>query len=179
MRELSLHLLDLMQNSLEAGASEIVVRVAVSRKGDSISLEVTDNGKGIPESIQAGIFDPFVTTRTTRKVGLGLPLLKAAAERAGGGVKLESRPGRTSIRAYFILSHIDRAPLGDIAGSLVTILLSEPRPRLRYEHHVDDDYFIFDTAEIERELGAGPLNQRDVYGWVRDYLYGNLRQLTD
>jgi hypothetical protein len=116
--------------------------------------------------------DPFFTTRTTRHVGLGLPLLAAAAGRCEGGLTLESAPGRgTTVTTSFRHSHLDRAPLGDLPGTLLAFLLSERRElRLRYHHQQDGRVFTLDTAAIQAELGDIPLSHPQVRAWLHDYI---------
>lgn len=169
MRELSLHLLDLLENARSAGAANVAVVIDERADADLLELRVEDDGNGVPTDVPDTVFDPFFTTRTTRRVGLGLPLLRAAAERAGGSATVESVPGHTEVRATFGLSHIDRAPLGDIVGTLVTFMLLEGAPRLMYRHRAGDDEFEFDTAAAEEAAGRR-LTAMDVSGWVRDYL---------
>ncbi|MGI6207888.1 MAG: ATP-binding protein [Anaerolineae bacterium] len=169
MRELSLHLLDLLENARKAGATEVQVEITEDSAQDRLEMAVTDNGCGLPEGALERAFDPYFTTRTTRRVGLGLPLLQAAAERTGGSVQVKSVPGCTVVRASFGLSHIDRAPMGDVVGTLVGFMLSEPMPRLVYRHRVDDSEFEFDSSVAAGEVG-GCLTTTDVSRWVREYL---------
>ncbi|MHB0876720.1 MAG: ATP-binding protein [Anaerolineae bacterium] len=170
MRELSLHLLDLLENSREAGADTICVSVCEDGERDELTMAVVDNGRGIPADILPTVFDPFYTTRSTRAVGLGLPLLKAAAERAGGDATISSRPGHTEVRARFIRSHIDRAPLGDVPGSLIALLTDARSPRVCYHHEVDGRSFDFDTAEIVAVLDGMPLADARVQRWLHSHL---------
>lgn len=173
MRELSLHVLDLLQNSLEAGATRLDVSLEEDLIADRLTIEVRDNGRGMtPEAAQRAL-SPFFTTRTTRHVGLGLPLLAAAAERCDGGLVIDSQPGSgTMVRAEFGHSHIDRAPLGNMAGTLLAFLLGgDGRPlRLCYRHAVGDEAFEFDTAAIEAEVGGLPLSYPPLRDWLRDFL---------
>jgi signal transduction histidine kinase len=123
MEDLSLHILDIVENSVTAGATEIKILVVEDTVMDRLSLEITDNGDGMDEVTCQKVLDPFFTTRTTRRVGLGLPLLVEAAQESGGSLELDSAPGQgTTVRAVFQLSHPDRKPLGDIAATLGTIL---------------------------------------------------------
>lgn len=179
MRELSLHLLDLMQNSREAGADTIEVEVSYDAARDRLLLRVTDNGRGMSAEALARAFDPFFTTRRTRDVGLGLPLLKAAAERAGGDARIESRPGRTKVTAEFGLAHIDRAPLGDIVGTLLAVLIDAEAPRLLYRHRVNEDTFEFDSAELAEVLDGVPFGEPEVRRWLRRYLESEIGALDN
>jgi len=173
MRELSLHVLDLLQNSLEAGATRLDVSIEEDLSADRLTIEVRDNGRGMTPEAARQALSPFFTTRTTRHVGLGLPLLAAAAERCGGELVLDSQPGSgTVVRAAFGHSHIDRAPLGNMAGTLLAFLLGgDGRPlRLCYRHRVGDEAFEFDSAAIEAEVGGLPLSYPPLRDWLHDFI---------
>ncbi len=175
MRELSLHLLDMLQNSREAGATDVIAEVIEDTRRDEMVLRVTDNGRGVPVEQLPHLFDPFYTTRNTRHVGLGLPLLKAAAERAGGTATVASAPGRTTVEARFVHSHLDRAPLGDVADTLLAMMLDDTAPRLRYRHVANGNRFEVDSAEIRRLLDGMPIRQTEAYAWLRSYLEEGIR----
>ena len=173
MRELSLHVLDLLQNSLEAGATRLDVNIEEDLTADRLTIEVRDNGRGMTPEAARQALSPFFTTRTTRHVGLGLPLLAAAADRCGGWLTLESQPGAgTTVRATLGHSHIDRAPLGNMAGTLLAFLLGgDGRPlRLCYRHRLDDETFEFDSAAIEAEVDGLPLSYPPLRDWLRDFI---------
>lgn len=138
MEDLSLHILDIVENSIAASASRIKISIAEDTPGDLLSLEITDNGKGMDAETRQKALDPFFTTRTTRSVGLGLPLLAQAARESGGSFELDSHAGRgTTVRAFFRLSHPDLKPLGDIAETLQTILVGRPELDLQFEYKRD------------------------------------------
>jgi len=138
MEDLSLHILDIMENSVAASASRIEVTIAEDTRNDLFSLEICDNGKGMDAEARSKALDPFFTTRTTRRVGLGLPLLAQAARQSGGTFELISAPGRgTTVKAAFQLSHPDMKPLGDIAETLRTILVSRPELDLQFRYTQD------------------------------------------
>lgn len=159
MRELSLHLLDIAENSISAGASRIVISVREDLVADELWLEVTDNGKGMSEEMVAKVLDPFVTTRTTRKVGLGIPLLKQAAEACGGFLKVESELGKgIKLTAKFQHSHIDRMPLGDLEDTMITLLLGTPAVNWVFNYYYNDQCFEFDDTEVKEALGDLPLS---------------------
>lgn len=173
MRELSLHLLDLLQNSLEAGATHLDVSIEEDLTADRLIIEVRDNGRGMSPDMARRALNPFFTTRTTRHVGLGLPLLAAAAKRCEGELSVDSQPGSgTVVRATFRHSHIDRAPLGNMAGTLLAFLLGGDGrpPRLHYRHRVGDETFEFDSAAIEAEVGEVPLSYPPLRDWLHDYI---------
>ncbi|HSJ54879.1 MAG TPA: ATP-binding protein [Anaerolineae bacterium] len=173
MRELSLHVLDLLQNALEAGATRLDVSIEEDLAADRLSIEVRDNGRGMSAETARQALNPFFTTRTTRHVGLGLPLLAAAAQRCDGDLAVDSQPGKgTVVSAAFRHSHIDRAPLGNMAGTLLAFLLGgDDRPlRLCYRHRVGDEAFEFDSAAIEAEVGGLPLSYPPLRDWLRDFI---------
>ena len=174
MRELSLHILDILQNSVEAGASRVELILDEDLENDRFSITVRDNGRGMDASQIARATDPFFTTRTTRHVGLGLPLLAAAAEHSGGGLHITSTPGEgTTVEAVFRHSHIDRVPLGNIQGSLLAFMMSNTAGQscdLSYRHRVNDREFAFDTADIRRELEGVPLSHPMVRNWLKEFI---------
>jgi hypothetical protein len=173
MRELSLHILDLLQNSLEAGATRLDVSIEEDLTADRLTIEVRDNGRGMSTATARAALNPFFTTRTTRHVGLGLPLLAAAAKRCDGELAVDSQPGAgTVVSAAFRHSHIDRAPLGNMAGTLLAFLLGgDGKPlRLCYHHRVGDEAFELDSAAIEDEVGGLPLSYPPLRDWLRDFI---------
>lgn len=177
MLELALHVLDILQNTAEAGATRVRLTIVEDQPADCLTITVDDNGRGMDEQTTRRVLDPFYTTRTTRHVGLGLPLFAAAAEGAGGRLAIRSQPGRgTTIETTFRLSHPDRQPLGDLAGTLLAFLLTGQAPDLVYEHRVlasnlpVDNQFVFDTADIRAELAGVPLNQPRVAQWLAEFL---------
>lgn len=170
MRELSLHILDALENSLAAGATAVELIVEEDMVADRLVIAVRDNGRGMSQVQLSRIFDPFFTTRSTRHVGLGIPLFKAAAERCGGDLTVTSQPGRgTMLRATFQHSHIDRAPLGDMTGTLLAVILAGTCD-LHYVHRVDGQEFEFHTAAIRAELGEIPLTHPAVRQWLQEFI---------
>lgn len=156
MEDLALHILDIAQNSLEAGADIIEIEISEDLPGNSMVLCVRDNGRGMDPGTLARVTDPFFTTRTTRSVGMGLPLLSEAARAAGGALTVDSRPGEgTTIRASFQHRHLDRAPLGDIETTLMTLLVGHPDKAVLFRHRKDDRIFELDSREF-RAAGIDP-----------------------
>lgn len=178
MREISLHILDLLENSLEAGSTAVNLRIAENSQLDLLEIEVADNGRGMTREMVRNVTSPFCTSRKTRRVGLGLPLLAAACERCAGSLQIESTVGLgTKVRAVFQRSHIDLAPLGDIGSTVLSVALHQPPVALRYVHEVDGRMFVLDTAEIAGELGEVPMTHPSVLRWLRTYLAGGLGEL--
>jgi anti-sigma regulatory factor (Ser/Thr protein kinase) len=169
LRELSLHLLDIAENSISAGASRIAISVREDLLADELWLEVTDNGKGMSVEMVANVLDPFVTTRTTRRVGLGIPLLKQAAEACGGFLKVESELGKgTKITTKFQHSHIDRMPLGNLEDTMITLLLGTPAVNWVFDYHYNDQSYEFDDTEFKEALGDLPLSDFRVIEFLSD-----------
>ena len=178
MRELALHLLDIAENSISAQASNITIQVREDRTADRLFMAVIDDGKGMDPEMVARVIDPFVTSRTTRKVGLGIPLLKAAAEACNGGLTIASAPGvGTTIEVEFQLSHIDRMPLGSLAETFLSLLIGSPHVHWVFDVQVDEDSFVFDDQPIKQELDGVPLTEPDVLRFIREYLEEGLRQV--
>lgn len=171
MRELSLHILDVLENSLEAGATRIELEIVEDSASNRLTINIQDNGRGMSEETLRRVGDPFFTTRTTRHVGLGIPLFRAAAQRCNGGLTITSQVGvGTRVQAVFELHHIDRAPLGDMKSTLLGTILSSRKSDLRYRHQVDERVFEFDTAEMREMLGDVPLTHPQVREWLEQFL---------
>ncbi len=178
MQDLSLHILDIVENSLAAGARRVEIRVLEDLKADRFSLEITDDGRGMDEKMMKQALDPFFTTKTTRRVGLGLPLLAEACRICEGALTLQSCPGQgTTVRAVFRHSHIDRKPLGKLGDTLLTIMVGHPDVELIYDHRKDGKFFSLDTREIKEDLGDIPLNAPQVVSALRALLHSGLREL--
>ena len=176
MRELSLHILDLATNSLEAGATELTIGVTEKPEEDLLVVVVEDNGRGMDEETLRRATDAFYTSRTTRRQGLGLPLFQAMCERSEGKMALESAPGRgTVVRAQVKLSNIDRPPLGDMGGVVQTLACQAQTVHLRYRHEVAGASFDFDTAELQQELGEAPVTAPTVLHWIGEHVREGLR----
>ena len=152
MRELSLHILDVSENSIAAGADIVTIAVNESRDRDLLSIEIFDNGRGMSEQELLRAGDPFFTTRATRRIGLGLPLFKAAAERCDGKFFLDSKVGGgTRVSASFRYNHVDRAPLGDMAASMAVLVAGNPDIDFVCTHTVDGEKTVWDTRKTKHE----------------------------
>ncbi|NLI90539.1 MAG: sensor histidine kinase [Epulopiscium sp.] len=178
MKELSLHILDIMQNSIRAKATEIELIVNEDINNNLLEIIIKDNGKGMPKELVDSVKNPFSTTRTTRKVGLGIPLLLEACQRCGGDLELESKEGiGTNIKASFEYNHIDRAPMGELVNTITMIILSEPQIRYIFTYIVNNKKFTMDTKEIEEILEGVPINDLSIIKWLEDYLKENMEAL--
>lgn len=178
MRELSLHILDIVQNSIAAGATVIEIDIKEEITNDLFRVDIIDNGSGIAESDLKGITDPFVTSRKTREVGLGLPLFKEAARQCEGNLEIKSVVGEgTEVKVYFKHSHIDRAPLGDIGGTIITLISVNPDIDFVYRHSFQDKEFVFNTTEVKEELDGLSINNPKVLRWLEGYLEEGLEDL--
>ncbi|HHU92194.1 MAG TPA: ATP-binding protein [Halanaerobiaceae bacterium] len=178
MRELSLHILDIVQNSISATASLINIYINENLEGDLLTIKIRDNGRGIPEEQLLHITDPFYTTRTTREVGLGLSLFRQTARRSGGGLEIKSQIGAgTEVTAFFAHSHIDRPPMGDIKGTLLTLIALNPDLDFTYQHLYRDREFFLDTRVIKEELEGIEINQQAVLDWLGEFIKKGLEDL--
>ncbi len=166
-----MHILDIAQNSVAAGADRVVLEVNEDKKKDTLTVTVSDNGCGMSPEFLERVTDPFTTKRTTRKVGLGIPLFKLAAENTGGSFEINSKVGEgTCVKAVFGYSHIDRQPLGNMAETMLGLVTSYENVDFLYKHIVDDREFILDTAKLKEVLGDVPLSNPDVYLWISEYI---------
>jgi hypothetical protein len=178
MRELALHVLDLVQNALEAGAKQVILEIVEDSVSDVLIIRVIDNGCGISEELQKRILDPFVTTRVTRIVGLGLPLLDMTTRQCGGYLNIKSKPGAgTTVEASFKHSNIDRPPLGRLAETVKAIIIANPNLDFIYQHTVNGSIFRVTTRELREALGDVPLTRPEVIDWLESYLAHNLANL--
>ena len=178
MRELSDNILDIAQNSISAGASLVEIDIHVSHAANTVSLAFIDDGCGMSPEMAAAVADPFTTTRKTRKVGLGLPLLKMTAQATGGEFSIESEVGKgTRVRVSFGLDHIDRPPMGDVPGSLFTIVLMNPQTDFLFVYDYDGKQFTFDTREVKAAVEPIPLDNPEISAWIKDCLYQEITEL--
>lgn len=180
MKELSLHLLDIAQNSVSAGAKLVEITVEVEHSRDWMRLEVKDDGRGMDRDLLERVTDPFTTTRTTRSVGLGIPFFKEGAEGCEGTFELESTPGiGTRIAATYRISHIDRPPLGDMADTIYGLVCSSEGIDFVYTYRVDGETYSLDTREIKGILGDDiPLSTPAVAAWIRENLQQGITELN-
>ncbi len=177
VRELSLHILDIARNSVEAGARNLALTVVEDPERDRLEIALQDDGRGMDAETLARVTDPFYTTRTTRHVGLGLPLLKATCEQAGGVMELTSTPGTgTLVRCVMKLSNVDRPPLGDLATVIQSLACESEHTELVYRHVVGDGEFRLDTMEVKRELEADCLCAPPILQWLGRHVREGLHE---
>ena len=172
MKEISLNILDITENSVKAGAT--LTEIYVDEAGDTLTLTIKDDGCGMTEETVKSVTDPFYTTRTTRKVGLGIPLLKLACEQTGGTLSIissvdDDTHGPT-VTAVFFKNHIDFTPLGDVISSIVTLIQGHPNTDFLFRHSTERGAVELDTREIRAVLDDVPLDTYEVILWIRDNL---------
>ena len=174
MRELSLNVLDIVQNSITANANLIEIELIEEINNDILKINIFDNGKGMTDEQIKSVTDPFYTTRTTRKIGLGIPLFKMAAEMSGGSFKIESTVGSgTKIYTSYIHSSIDRMPVGNINETVSMLIRMNPDIDFVYTHTFNEKSYSLDTRELREQLEDVPLDTPDVIEWINDYLKEN------
>lgn len=182
MKELSLNILDIAENSAKAGASRI--GISLFENDQTLTIEINDNGCGMSRETLAGVENPFFTTRTTRKVGLGIPFFKEEALQTGGTFSVTSRQQSedplhhgTCVRAVFRKDHIDFTPLGDIVATLVTLIQGHPDLDFDFSHEMPDGKVTLDTADMRNMLEGVSLAQPEVLLWAREYLQEQYQQI--
>lgn len=177
MRELALNILDVAENSLRANATKIQIDVDVA--DDTIRITVADNGRGMSEEFLSRVADPFTTTRTTRKVGLGLPLIKMEAEMSGGSFGITSEVGvGTTVTTTFGRNHIDRPPMGNLAETLVALLPDLGETRLIFSYRAFGKCFTLDTDEVKQQLDGVPIDAPDILVFLRDMTEENIATIN-
>ncbi len=180
MEELSLHIIDLVENSKRAGAKNIKVEIKMWEREDLMCLSVLDDGCGMEKDEAIKALNPFYTTKTEKKVGLGIPLLKQNAEMCGGSFELKSEKGKgTFVKACFKLSHIDRPPLGEIDDTILTLIVGSPEFNIEFEVSYDENEFFISTKELKEILGSVPLCNPEVIRFLKNYIFEGLSFLRE
>lgn len=178
MRDLSLHILDIVQNSIKANATMIKVYINGNTELNQLDLEITDNGIGMDNDFLNKVEDPFVTTRTTRKIGLGIPLLKESALRCDGKFNIDSSKNLgTSVFATFTINHIDRLPIGDIANTMVLLISSNVDIRFILVLESLKDSLRIDTSEISNQLKDVSITEFAVLQWLKEYIDEGIKNI--
>ncbi len=175
MRELALHVLDIAENSVKANAT--LVTIEISAVENLLTIRISDDGKGMSEDFLKKVTDPFTTTRTTRKVGMGIPLFKQAAETSGGTFEIKSELGvGTIVTVTFQLDDIDRMPLGNVAETATTLLY--PNCDFVWKYRVGENEFVFDTREVKEELGDIPIDSPEIVVFLKSMLKENIESIN-
>ncbi|MCJ7695943.1 MAG: ATP-binding protein [Anaerolineaceae bacterium] len=178
MRELSLHILDLSENSISAGATKIEIKIEENLNKDILLISIKDNGKGMDAEMVKIIADPFITSRTERKVGLGIPLLKAAAEACNGWLRINSEVGiGTSVTVQFQHSHIDRVPLGNIVDTFITLELGTNNVNWVFIYKMNDQEVVIDDNEIKQTLDGVSLTEPSVIKFIRQLFEESINEV--
>lgn len=176
MQDISLHILDIVENSVAAQASWIEIRLSENKQRDRLTLEVIDNGIGMDEETQKKVLDPFFTSKTVRRFGLGLSLLSESARAAGGHLSITSKRGEgTRIKAVFQHSHIDRRPLGNIGETILTLVIGNPAIDFLYVHKKDRQRYVFDTRAIRSRLRDIPVSSLEGMRMIKEELRKDLK----
>lgn len=178
--EISLNILDVAQNSIRANATLTEIIVDIDTVSDKLTVIISDNGCGMTDEQVRRVIDPFFTTRTTRKIGLGIPFFKMAAENTGGSFSIESEKGKgTVVTANFGLSHIDRMPLGDMNFTVHSLVTLNVDIDFLYRYSVDGKSFILDTREFREILGGVPFNTPEISEYIKEYLTENEAEVNN
>ncbi len=179
MKELALHILDIAENSIRAHADRIVIEIVESEERNELTMTITDNGEGMDDETLSRVMDPFFTTKTVRRIGIGLSLLDQAARQTGGGTTIESTRGKgTRITARFTLDHVDRQPVGDLASTMSILIGGNPSIDFVLRHDRGKDGFLFETRSLREELGDVDLNEPEVLNFIAG-LVRERRNLSD
>lgn len=178
MPEIALNILDVAQNAVAANATLIEILVSIYTDKDILVVEINDDGCGMTKEQVENVIDPFFTTRTTRKVGLGIPFFKLAAESAGGSFAITSEKGKgTKVKAIFKLSHIDRMPLGDINANIHALITFNEGINFYYKYTVDEAFFVLDTREIREIVGEVSFTNVEIADFLKEFLENNKNEV--
>ena len=170
-----MHIMDILQNSTRAGASEVTLEVLEDAAADTLTIRFIDNGCGMDAETVQKVINPFFTTRTTRKVGLGLPLLKQNTEQTGGSLDIQSEKGKgTTVTAVFGRSHLDRPPMGDLAGTIVLTASAYPDIRFIFHYHNGETDYVFDTVEVNEALDGISIQEPEVIQYLKEMIQENI-----
>ena len=178
MLTLSDHILDITENSIRAGAKLIEISVDEDSENNLLTIEIKDDGHGMDQNTVQKVLDPFYTTKTVRRIGLGLPLLKDAAGRSGGTFQINSQEKQgTTVKATFGLRHLDRQPLGAIINIMVILIISNSDIDFFYKHRHNDRRFEMDTREIRKEIEDVPINHPQIIKYIRGTMEEGLSEI--
>ena len=180
MEDFSLHILDIVENSIRAEASTIKIEITEDSRENIFMLKITDNGKGMDENMRKRIDDPFFTTKSCRTFGLGIPLLAQAAKECNGDLQITTREGEgSSIKAVFQHDHIDRKPLGNMEKTMTVLIATNPEIDFILEHKINDSSYTLDTADIKKDLDGIPINNPHVIKIIKNDISAWLNQTNN
>ena len=180
MKDIALHIMDIAQNSVRAKATEIGITIEECQSKNILSVTISDNGSGMSEEVVKKAVDPFYTSRTTRKVGMGLPLFKMNAEMSGGGLKILSEPGKgTEVKATFMYDHIDRPPMGDIGGTIALLMSGNPGIDFFFRYSYREKEWDLSTPDLKDALGDTSVNDLKVVKYLKEMINENINELRD
>ena len=175
-----MHILDIVQNSISAGATQVTLTVDEAPAADLLTIAIGDNGRGMTPEQVSRLADPFFTSRTTRRVGMGIPLLMDSARQSGGDVRIESEPGKgTEVTAVFGYSNIDRPPLGDVANALMLLVSSNPALDFLFTYRYNGDEYLFDTVDVREILGDDALKDLTIIRNLEEMIKDNMREIRN
>lgn len=178
VEDLCFHIVDLVQNSVAAGARTVTLALDESLARDSLVIEVADDGRGMDAATLGRVQDPFFTSKGFKKVGLGIPLLKATTQVCRGDFRITSAPGAgTSVQARLQRSHLDCPPLGDLEATLLTLLVTLEQVDLRFSYRSERGEFSVSSADVRAQAGDLPLSHPDMFRFLKDYIHEGLRHL--
>lgn len=179
MTELALHILDIANNSTRAKAKNVAISVVADTAADTLTITVSDDGCGMDKELLERVTDPFSTTRTTRKVGLGIPLFKQAALLTGGSFSIESEPGKGTVtKAVFGLRHIDRVPLGNLGSTMTALAGGFPDTDFTLLYEWDGKKYEFSTVKFKEVLDGVPLSEPEVLNYIEDMIDENIENIN-
>ena len=173
-----MHVLDVVENSTRAGAQRVTIAIAEDRASDDLTIIITDDGAGMEPETLKKVLDPFYTSKTVRRVGLGLPMFSQAAQKADGSFSVESKAGEgTKVSAHFEHSHIDRQPFGDMANTMVTLIAGCPDVDFVYTHRSGNNSYILDTRKVKKELDDVPINNTSILQFIQENIKEGLKEI--
>lgn len=181
MEDLSLHILDIIENSVAAGATHIKIMIDEDIAGNVLTIKIEDNGRGMDKATLAKVLDPFYTTKKTRRVGLGLSMLAQATQESEGSFDIKSKPGEgTKVIAKFVYDHIDRKPIGNMADTITTCIAgSGSKTDILYRHSREEQEFVFDTKEIKERLNGVAINNPEIVSFLKQQIEDGLQAIAE
>lgn len=176
MKDISLHILDIAENSINANATKI--EIDICKCGNQLKIRICDNGKGMSDEFLKKVDDPFTTTRTTRKIGLGIPFFKMNAEMTGGNFLIDSKLGQgTTVEANFVFDSVDRIPLGNVAETMVALLSNNEDIDFVLKYEIENNVYSFDTKQLDDELDGISRSNPEILYFIKEMLNDNIKNI--